>query len=202
MPGMSDMAGMPGMSGTPGMPGMGTTSDSSPDRDPGMVVVPSTLSDSPSRRRAAADFLARVVEAVHTQPWHDAAEIRRAGFRPMQIDGSHWYSRANLTDGVQFDPDRPEFLVVLSGHVYGEMFLSDSFSLHAPEPPGAPQMRWHYHRYPDPVCTTPYLTQYMTSTGRCRPGDRATMRSPLMTHVWVYPTKSPFSAMMMPDVHG
>lgn len=203
---MNTMPGMPGMPGMPAMPGMdgggagastsGAAAGSADSVPSTMVVLPSHVPDSPGARRRAAAFLARVTAAVREEPWGSARALHRAGFR--QLDDVHWYNRANLSDDVQFDPRRPEFVVVDGGRPVGEMFVPPSFSLHAPEPPGAPAMRWHYHRYASPVCTTPYLTQYARPADGCRAGDRATLRSPLMTHVWVGPGLAPFSAMMTP----
>lgn len=207
MPGTAEMTDMPGMTGMEGSAGTAappTDGGNSPsaaeagtDSVPStMVLLPSHVRDSARARRRAYAFRDRVAAALRDEPWDSVTALRRAGFE--QLDGVHWYNRANLADDVQFDPLHPEFVVFDAGHPVGEMFVPPTFSLHAPEPPGAPLMRWHYHRYSAPVCTTPYLTQYARPATGCRPGDRVAGRSPLMTHVWVGPGLAPFSAMMMP----
>ena len=59
-------------------------------------------------------------------------------------------------------------------------------ALDAADPPAAPELRWHYHRYQSgTVCSTPYFTQYLSDQGACKPGDSLTDTSPLMTHIWL-----------------
>lgn len=167
-------------------------------RAPGAVrVLRSRTPLTRATRAAARAFRADVARALTQERLLHLTDLRRAGYRRVGLDGIRWSKPEHLTDGIQFDPARPEFLVVAGERTVGVIFSPESMRLNAPEPPGAPLMRWNYHRYaPGEVCVTSMLTLYAADDRGCRDGDRMTTRSPLMTHVWILDTGRPFAATL------
>lgn len=153
--------------------------------------------------RAAEELRARVVAAVEGHGWRDLDRARRDGFRPLSGAREHWINQENLRDGRTFDADRPEFLV-LDRHAAlgGVMFVSGSDRLDLPPPPGAPTVRWHYHRWSRPLCLSDgIVATRVPDDGLCRDGEAPTDRSGLMVHVWVKPGIDPFAAGLDDDTH-
>jgi hypothetical protein len=180
----------PSAAATPMMMDMG------PDGRSNIVMVPTRRRPGP-RALARADALrAAVIASVRRHHWLTVADLRKDGWEPAASDPTHWFRRAFLTDGHLFDPDRPEYLVVENGRVIGVMFDPGSMTRRPPEPPGAPYLRWHYHRLPaGTMCVTAPDLTYPAQAGTCRPGDHLTRRSPVMSHVWLYDDAHPFAAM-------
>jgi hypothetical protein len=151
------------------------------------VMVPVTVSSTPAIKAKALRFAAKVRRIAQRKHWADPKVLARDGYVPMTgFDLVHYYNKAYLQDGRQFDPRRPEFVMIDQGHVLGVMFSAESNRHDLPPPPIAPYLRWHYHRYLRPACVTPWFTNYWAdSHGRCHRGDHRTTTSPLMTHVWL-----------------
>jgi hypothetical protein len=171
------------------------TMDMGPDGS-NIVMVPTTRRPTPQARARADALRAAVIGSVRRHHWLTVADLRRNGWEPAASDPTHWFRRAFLTDGQLFDPDRPEYLVVEGGRVIGVMFDPGSMTRRPPEPPGAPYLRWHYHRLPaGTMCVTAPDLTYPAQAGTCRPGDHLTRRSPVMSHVWLYDDAHPFAAM-------
>lgn len=161
-----------------------------------MVELESSVELTEESQAAADTFRREVIAAIVDQGLNHESAVREAGYLQMEYDVAHWYHPDYLTDGVLFDPQRPEFLVVAGGLTVGVMFVPETMELSAPEPPGAPLMAWHYHTYLDGfVCSTLLHIQYPADDGQCKTGDEIATRSPLMSHVWLYDDKHPFAAM-------
>jgi hypothetical protein len=163
--------------------------------EPSMVLTDST-------RREANELRDSVIAAVEANGWLDASRASADGFVPMALDPSHWYHPEFVSDDRFFDPDAPEFLVVDGDDVVGVMFLAAEAGLDQPDPPGAPQVLWHYHRWSEAVCLLDGLVIVgETVDGSCGDGEVATDISPLMAHVWLLDMEDPFATDMSAHDH-
>lgn len=171
-----------------------------PDGTVGEITVeiePASVRSSEAEREAENLRVAVLRESVR---WATAAAATEAGFVPMPLDPSHWYHPTYVDDDRFFDPAAPEFLVVDGDDVLGVMFLASSPGLDQPDPPGAPLVRWHYHRWSDVVCLAGGMVIVSeASDGTCEAGQVATDISPLMAHVWLIDLDDPFATNM--DAH-
>lgn len=158
------------------------------------------------RVRAEADALRRAVEkAASEQPWRDEAGAVAAGYVPMPGDPLHWYDPEAVSAGGAIDPARPDFLMIEEGRVLGVMFLapSDDGQTDPPPTPGAPLVRWHLHRWSEPVCLGIgglVVSGVPADDGTCPTDQEAATSSPWMFHVWLV-GDDPFAAEMHPPGH-
>lgn len=141
------------------------------------------------QRRAGEDFAAQVRSALAGIV--TVEDARTAGYvHHESIDEFHLVNDSHATDGVELDPNRPEFLVIDpdAGLVLGAMFLWPP-GQHGPQIAG-PASVWHFH----PAESTtdafrcwdgflPIVGAYNAATDRCSSGERRD-QSPEMLHVW------------------
>ena len=162
------------------------------------VEVPIGGRVTPQSHAEAAQLLADVRASVERHGWSELAQVAADGYREMPAGGpTHLYSDAALVDGVAFDVDRPEVIVVEEGVLLGVMFLARSFSFDQPPPPGSPVNQWHYHVIDPPGCFIGLaFVAEADGRNRCAPGQEVRSRSPMMTHVWLDDEGDPFAADM------
>lgn len=161
------------------------------------VSLPSKTPSSSSTKASAMEFRDEVMANIAEHGWSDPINASKDGYRPMQLDPEHWYNPDFLTDGRQFDPAAPEILVIQDDQAVGTMFLAESFALDLPDPPGSPFIRWHYHRYSQPVCFADGIaTSIKKSKERCPDGTVESSTSPAMAHVWLTNMDDPFTEDM------
>jgi hypothetical protein len=166
-------------------------------------IVPTDANPTDAQRSEADDLVARVEAAEQRHGWGDPSAAAADGYRPLEGDPEHWFDPAALTDGVAFDPDRPEFLMYHDGHLAGMMFVAESLDLTQPAPPGAPLLRWHVHVWGAEFCVRGGLVPTRRTDGRpCPAGETATWHSPLMVHVWTMAGMDPFALDMAPGEGG
>lgn len=164
----------------------------------GLVFIPTAHIPSQRAWRRAIAFRRHVLAASRQRHLRTRAQATAAGYRPLEFDPTHWYNEKYLSDGITFDPQRPEWLVILGPRVWAYMFVPESMQTYSvPEPPGAPYMQWHFHSYgPDEVCLAPGRIFHRAQETGCAAGQRPVRRSPLMTHVWLTSEVWPFAAML------
>lgn len=158
---------------------------------------PPGASATPDQWAAAAALIDRTHRGIAR--YADPEAARADGFVP--VDGTHWVSERNVTDGRVLDPERPESLVYLptgddaDGHgllLAGAMFvLTDR----RPGPQvGGPLTVWHFHRFSRVVCFVggAFPTGFASGASRCRRGTPSRV-SPEMLHVWLANPEGPFA---------
>jgi len=164
------------------------------------VEIEPASSRTPAATAEAEELLRAVLEEADRRGWQSAEQAAADGYEPMALDPSHWYHPEYVADDRFFDPAAPEFLVIDGDQVMGVMFLAEAVGLDQPDPPGAPLVRWHYHRWSQDVCLLDGLVIVgETVGGGCGEGEVATDISPLMAHVWLIDIDDPFATDM--DAH-
>lgn len=164
----------------------------------GYSSAPATL----DAQTTALDYRNKVLAAVRQNGWTSPAALTRAGFVSLPLDPEHWVNMDFVRDGVLFDPNRPEFFVVMNGQVLGVMFLAPKIGYDIPATPGEPFIRWHRHLWSAPVCLTDGLVLASEPvSGKCPAGEVATRISPAMFHVWFGDVEDPFTADMSGHHH-
>lgn len=143
-----------------------------------------------AEQRQASDTFATQVRAT-LAPLVTVEDAEAAGYiHPDAIDEFHLANDEYLTDGMELDPTRPEFLVIDpdAGLVLGAMFVWPPDE-HGPQF-GGPGTVWHYHDAvsvgDDFRCWDGFLPApgaYDPDDDTCRRGERRD-RSPEMLHVW------------------
>jgi hypothetical protein len=163
----------------------------------GVIELESNTEPTDAAEREAMQLRRRVIDHIERIGWTGSTGAAAAGYSPMAGDEAHWVNRAFVTDGQTFDPSAPEFLVLDGDKVVGTMFLAGEPGLTAPDPPGAPFIRWHYHRFGRTECLEDGLVVVASPVdGRCAAGADATDVSPLMAHIWIIDMDDPFTADM------
>ncbi len=154
--------------------------------------------ESSVRRSAATEAAAEqlresALEAVRDQRWRSVDDIARAGFIQMiGMDPNWWFSPANLSDGVHFDPRRPEFLVVVEGMIVAMVFHPESARDDVPDPPGAPEVRWFHRPYPAGVCLSELYVPVLAVDGDCPKQSSPATTSPWLAFVSLVDAADPF----------
>lgn len=168
---------------------------------PSLVEVsafPPGTAPTEAESAASAELVIRTAALAERFPRIEDAE--RQGFRRWEgIDDFHLVNVANVCDGHELVPTRPEFLMFgTDGTLVAAMYLPRDPGAHGPQI--GPATAWHYHPWPNTACWTAAgllpLGAPVPGTG-CPPGDVARDRSPEMLHVWVvnHPA-GPFSSDM------
>lgn len=172
---------------------------------PGDHVLDDYSSAAPTieAERSALAFREKVIAAVKRNGWTTPTALTAAGFTSLALDPEHWVNMEFVRDGVSFDPNRPEFFVVMDQQVPGAMFLAPTLGYDVPEPPGQPFIRWHRHLWSAPVCLTDGLVlASQPADGTCPPGEVPSRTSPGMFHVWFGDVDDPFTLDMSAHHHG
>lgn len=166
------------------------------------VEIEPASSRTPEAEAEAEELRRSVLAEADRRGWSSAERAAADGYEPMALDPSHWYHPDYVTDDRFFDPAAPEFLVIDGDEVMGVMFLAEEAGLDQPDPPGAPLVRWHYHRWSEDVCLADGLViTGETVAGACGEGEVATDISPLMAHVWLLDLDDPFATDMAAHDH-
>jgi len=93
---------------------------------------------------------------------------------------------------------------VHDGELLGLMFAAPDPGLDQPPPPGSPLVKWHYHRWGQPVCLEAGIITVALpdAAGACPAGATASGQSALMAHVWtVDDGADPFATDMQAHQH-
>jgi hypothetical protein len=154
-------------------------------------------------QRQAADSFARSAQAAARRFSDRNAAFAEGYVNVDGIDPYHYANKAFINDGVQLDPERPEFVMYdpETSEFLGVMFL-------APvgvrgEQIGGPLTVWHYHPAMGDmlVCwdgALPVDGAWDPTTETCRSGEQRA-GSPDMLHVWAIPNAlGPFGSDMVP----
>jgi hypothetical protein len=181
-----------------------------PPRSPQMVIwevsefdprIPAT----PAQQKAGDDFVERCFEVAREKGWFDRPKGMADGFLTPGTDSRHHRNDKYVLDGIQLDPERPEFLMYYADPnrkgekaLTGFMFLADGKESRGHQFAG-PLAIWHYHKYTNARC---WAGQGLLSTGmidaqgKCQTGIPRN-RSPEMVHVWLIEhPRGPFSTGM------
>lgn len=182
-----------------------------PPKSPQMVVwevsefdpgVPAT----PEQQKAADDFVQRCFEVALAKNWFDRSKGVADGFRTPGTDSRHHRNDEYVLDGIQLDPERPEYLMYYPDPnregeqtLTGFMFLADARDSRGRQFAG-PLAIWHYHKYTNARCWAGrglLSTGMVDRQGRCQTGGFPINRSPEMVHVWLIDhPRGPFSTGM------
>jgi len=178
---------------------------SEPQESPNMVIwelssfagLPATT----AQRSAAEAFRARALEAAERHGWFDFQKGMADGFHLMHGDRRHYFNVEYVFDGVELDPERPEFLMYY-GTPSGQKLAGLMFYVATPEGRGeqfgGPLTVWHYHVWSSPNCLLGGLLSVATAdaNGACERGEPRN-RSPEMLHVWFLDhPEGPFATSM------
>lgn len=165
---------------------------------------------TPDQQQAADAFVARSFEAALAKNWFDRSKGLADGFTTPGSDSRHHRNDAFVLDGIQLDPERPEYLMYYPDPnrdgeqtLTGLMFLADGQVKHGHQF-GGPLAIWHYHKYKNARCWAKrgLLSSGMVDAqGRCPIGSTPINRSPEMVHVWLIDhPRGPFSTgMTLPE---
>lgn len=162
----------------------------------------STTPATAEAQDAAFKFRDDVIASVKRHGWTTPAALTKAGYQSLALDPEHWVNTNYINDGVQFDPNKPEFFVVNGGEVPGVMFLAPKIGYDVPTPPGDPFIRWHRHLWKAPVCLAGGLIIASEPVdGACPAGQVPSRISPGMFHVWLGEMADPFTSDMSAHHH-
>ncbi|MGH0037904.1 MAG: hypothetical protein ACQGVK_22980 [Myxococcota bacterium] len=184
-----------------------------PQESPGMVIwevsgydprVPATA----AQREAGEDFVRRCFEAAVENGWFHRPKGMADGFLTPANDRLHYRNDEYVLDGIQLDPERPEYLMYYPDPtredefaLTGFMFLADGAEARGHQFAG-PLAIWHYHVYTRPRCWEKDLLSLgpVDEWGRCPGEGVARHRSPEMVHVWFidHPRGAFSSGMTLP----
>lgn len=166
---------------------------------------------TPDQQVAADAFVKRCFEVAVAKHWFDRETGMADGFLTAGSDSRHHRNDEYVLDGIQLDPERPEYLMYYPDPnrdgeqaLAGIMFLADGAETHG-QPFAGPLAIWHYHKYMNARC---WASQGLLSTGmvdgdgRCTTGGVPIHRSPEMVHVWLIELPGgPFSTgMTVPQI--
>ena len=154
-------------------------------------------------QRKAADAFARQAQKA-AQRFADINTALAAGYANVPgIDPYHYANTTFINDGVQLDPERPEFVMYDpdTAEFLGVMFLAPVGA--AGEQFGGPLTVWHYHPAMGDMLrcwdgALPVDGAWDPDAESCRSGEERT-GSPEMLHVWVVPNAlGPYGSDMVP----
>jgi hypothetical protein len=181
-----------------------------PQESPDMVIwevsefdprVPAT----PAQKKAASDFVERCFAAAVANNWFHRPKGMADGFLTPANDRLHYRNDEYVLDGIQLDPERPEYLMYYPDPEHEDTFALTGFMFLAdgPETRGrqfaGPLAIWHYHVYTQPRCWQRELLSMgpVDQWGRCAGDGVPRHRSPEMVHVWfIDHPRGPFSSGM------
>jgi len=165
---------------------------------------------TPQQRKAGDDFVKRCLEVAIAKDWFDQSVGIADGFLTPGSDARHHRNDEYVLDGIQLDPERPEYLMYYpdpnrNGEqtLTGLMFLADGRDAKGRQFAG-PLSIWHYHKYTNARCWGGrglLSTGMIDDDGNCPAGSVPLNRSPEMVHVWLIDhPRGPFSTgMTLPD---
>lgn len=165
---------------------------------------------TPQQRKAGDDFVKRCLEVAIAKDWFDQSVGIADGFLTLGSDARHHRNDEYVLDGIQLDPERPEYLMYYpdpnrNGEqtLTGLMFLANSRDAMGRQFAG-PLSIWHYHKYTNARCWAGrglLSTGMIDEDGKCPAGNVPLNRSPEMVHVWLIDhPRGPFSTgMTLPD---
>ena len=182
-----------------------------PPKSPQMVIwevseFDPRISATPEQQNAGDDFVKRCFDAARAKNWFDRSTGMADGFLTPGSDNRHHRNDEYVLDGIQLDPERPEYLMYYPDPnregeqaLTGFMFLADG-----PESRGhqfaGPLAVWHYHKYTNARCWAGrglLSTGMIDDEGKCPTGGVSLNRSPEMVHVWLIDhPRGPFSTGM------
>jgi hypothetical protein len=182
-----------------------------PQRSPQMKIWEVSEFDpngsvTPEQQQAADDFVKRCFDAAIAKGWFDREKGLADGFRTKGSDERHHRNDDYVVDGVQLDPERPEYLMYYPDPeqpgefaLTGLMFLADAPQARGTQFAG-PLAIWHYHVYTNARCWARgglLSTGMFDRNGGCITGGVPIHRSPEMVHVWLIDhPRGPFSTGM------
>ena len=186
-----------------------------PQRSPQMVIWEVSEFDpripaSPEQQKAGDDFVKRCFEVAVANGWFDRSKGMADGFLTPGSDSLHHRNDEYVLDGIQLDPERPEYLMYYPDPnregeqaLTGLMFLADGRNSRGRQFAG-PLAVWHYHRYTNARCWAGrglLSTGMIDNQGKCPTGGVPRYRSPEMVHVWLIDhPRGPFSTgMTLPE---
>lgn len=186
-----------------------------PQRSPQMKIWEVSEFDpngavTPEQQQAADDFVQRCFDAAIAKGWFDREKGLADGFLTKGSDERHHRNDEYVVDGVQLDPERPEYLMYYPDPeqpaefaLTGLMFLADAPQARGTQFAG-PLAIWHYHVYTNARCWARgglLSTGMFARNGGCITGGVPIHRSPEMVHVWLIDRpRGPFSTgMTLPE---
>jgi hypothetical protein len=182
-----------------------------PQRSPQMMIwevseFDPRIAATPKEQKAADDFVKRCFDAAIANNWFDLQQGLADGFLTKGTDKRHHRNDDYVVDGIQLDPDRPEYLMYYpdpeqpgESALTGLMFLADAAQSRGFQFAG-PLALWHYHIYKNARCWARdglLSTGMIDRNGGCITGGVPIHRSPEMVHVWLIDhPRGPFSTGM------
>ena len=178
-----------------------------PQSSPEMVIWEVSRFDprvppTPEQQAAADDLVERCHQAAVKHGWYDHAKGLADGFETNFKDRLHHRKDEYVLDGIQLDPERPEYLMYYPTEDGGQALTGFMFLADGPEAwgeqIGGPLTVWHYHVWTRKRCWVQDLLSAgpADAAGRCGVGV-ARHRSPEMVHVWLIDhPRGPFSSGM------
>ena len=176
-----------------------------------VTEYPPLTRPTPAQQKAADEFVERCYQAAVDHGWAERSKGIADGFVTKGADRLHHRNDEYVLDGVQLDPDRPEFLMYYADPEREGEYALAGFMFYVDGPDdrgfqfGGPLTVWHYHTYTNARC----YSKGLISLGLIRPdktcpeGSVPIHRSPEMIHVWLIDhPRGPFSSGMTlpPDV--
>jgi len=170
-----------------------------PQRSPQQVIYEVSefdphLDPTSEEQASGDDMVKRCFDAAVKNGWFDREKGLADGFLTMGSDSQHHRNDAYVLDGIQLDPERPEYLMYYADPddedawvLTGFMFLADEKESRGHQFAG-PLALWHYHIYTNARCWAEdgmISTGMVDASGECTTGGEPIHRSPEMVHVWL-----------------